>query len=387
MLLNVTRAVSTVYTISTGANWNQDMFAAIDATEVGQGPSRNFWPSLGLYFIILILLGRYLIVTLMTAIFVDAFEKSNIKAQILAKDASHEDAWQVRGRGKPRRQELPKVDSMFDPNRLEADSKRVKLSSLWNALHVQRLRLSDFEHEEELHHSILDLKHSAMEALHHASATMQQAAHHASETIHHAADAALHRGHHHPAHKQDLSRLSLAEQVARAVGHGKSLTPRKVEGVDYLGTIWYYTTALGSWRQRRAYHKKTILMLCGVEHRSARPSAVDRFVKADAGEAAAAAPAAASAGEDILEFALIPGANLELIHSREFEALEGMGVPCTSVFTIRVSMPFPDLSHRNAANMAHMTATKFRNLTREEEGDHLAHGIELYVCPETGALG
>ena len=58
-------------------------------------------------------------------------------------------------------------------------------------------------------------------------------------------------------------------------------------------------------------------------------------------------------------------------------------MPSQSLFAIRISMPFQDLSHRRAASIAHMTASKFRELTRAEEGDALAHGIELYLCPES----
>ena len=41
------RAVATVYTVSTGAGWNKIMFSSIDASEIGAGPIRNTWPSLG----------------------------------------------------------------------------------------------------------------------------------------------------------------------------------------------------------------------------------------------------------------------------------------------------------------------------------------------------
>ena len=322
------RAVSTVYTVSTGADWNRIMFAAIDATDVGKGPSRNYWPSLGLYFVVLIFLGRYLIITLMTAILVDAFEKSNIKAQILAKDAAQEDAWQVRGQGKPKRANLPKVENMFDEDRLENDTKRAKLNTLWNALHLRHLRLSDLiqadeHHPGNHHHSILDLGHNAVEAFHHATEAVQHAAHHASEVIHHAADSALHALH---LDHRVMHRPKSAESVANAVGHGKGLSqgPSKTyPGIDYLGTIWHYTTAQGSWRPRRAYHTRTILMLCGLEAKSVRPSAADVFARVESAEAANAASegggqqqGVADAQEEILEFALVPGANLELVHQK-----------------------------------------------------------------------
>ena len=56
--------------ICTGAGWNTLMFSAIDATKDGQGPSFNNAPTFGIYFVSLIILGRYLMLTLYTGVYV-----------------------------------------------------------------------------------------------------------------------------------------------------------------------------------------------------------------------------------------------------------------------------------------------------------------------------
>jgi hypothetical protein len=76
------RACASVYTISTGAGWNDVMYKAIDATESGMGPSRNNSPTLGIYFVCLVVLGKYMMLTLWTAILVDAFERATIWQQV-----------------------------------------------------------------------------------------------------------------------------------------------------------------------------------------------------------------------------------------------------------------------------------------------------------------
>ena len=90
------------------------------------------------------------------------------------------------------------------------------------------------------------------------------------------------------------------------------------------------------------------------------------------------------AGDEIRSFLLLPGANLELVHAKEFLALESIGLPCNTVFLVRATMQLPDLGakHDQKANIA---AQHYQKLIRSDEGANLSSGlgVELYLCPET----
>ena len=106
------RAFASVYQMYTGANWNEAMYQGIDTTEQGSGPSRNNSPTLGVFFICLVMFGKYLLLTLWTAILVDAFKRATIWKDVIAAEEGKAQLNLGIARNKPRRKEVSGVGAM-----------------------------------------------------------------------------------------------------------------------------------------------------------------------------------------------------------------------------------------------------------------------------------
>jgi hypothetical protein len=107
------RAFASVYQMYTGANWNEVMYQGIDTTEQGSGPSRNASPTLGVFFICLVLFGKYLLLSLWTAILLDAFERATIRKEVIAAEEGKAELNLGIMRNKPRRKEVSGVGAML----------------------------------------------------------------------------------------------------------------------------------------------------------------------------------------------------------------------------------------------------------------------------------
>ena len=86
--------------------------------------------------------------------------------------------------------------------------------------------------------------------------------------------------------------------------------------------------------------------------------------------------------DPVRAFVLLPVAHLELMHTKEFEALESKTTPSTTAFLIRIFMPLADPDARQIHHDE--TTTKlFQERSRIEDGEEQVHGVEMYLCPET----
>jgi hypothetical protein len=124
----------------------------------------------------------------------------------------------------------------------------------------------------------------------------------------------------------------------------------------------------GAWKQQRMYYRQTVMMLCDIEpsHKAGQDEGVT----------------ATEFMNPVKAFVLLPAAHLELVHAKEFEALESKMPPSGIVFLVRIFMPLADFNATKAEDDE--TAIKlFQQRSRAESGEEEVHGVEMYLCPET----
>ena len=344
---------------------------------------------------------------------------------------------------RPTRQQLPPVDSMFDEGKVEERAMQAKALSLWTALHQSRLGVSDIAAATSGSH---DVRHkigqvlgslreevgetfgrlSSTDRFRRLSSGGEQTTSVGTPREGSSSEASARFGR----LGQHFARVSSAASVAR---HTMQKRPtdkiRQYPGIDYLGQMWLYTAKMGAWRERNFYHRQTVVMLCSLDDAQSKPpdAAMGFQRNTSARSSAAGGWDAVSAGggfhragsaksgddffnrvssvksvtfgrvesfettatedvpallDEIEEFLLLPGAQVELIHAWEFEALESIGVPSSSIFVIRISLALPDLSAQRTTT-ENRTMAAFRSLTRAEDAQNSTSGLEFYLCPET----
>ena len=344
---------------------------------------------------------------------------------------------------RPTRQQLPPVDSMFDEGKVEERAMQAKALSLWTALHQSRLGISDIAAATSGSH---DVRHkigqvlgslreevgetfgrlSSTDGFRRLSSGGEQTTPVGTPREGSSSEVSARFGR----LGQHFARVSSAASVAR---HTMQKRPtdkiRQYPGIDYLGQMWLYTAKMGAWRERNFYHRQTVVMLCPLDDAQSKPpdAAMGFQRNTSARSSVAGGWDAVSAGggfhragsaksgddffnrvssvksvtfgrvesfettatedvpallDEIEEFLLLPGAQVELIHAWEFEALESIGVPSSSIFVIRISLALPDLSAQRTTT-ENRTMAAFRSLTRAEDAQNSTSGLEFYLCPET----
>lgn len=368
--------------------------AGIDSTGVGTGPWLNTNPTIGIYFVGILVLGRYLIFSMYTAILVDAYEKTEIRRKVLETEGGTKELWRSGELSiMPTRKELPQVEDLFDEAKVELIAKNGKLKSLWTALHARRLCLSDISSAKQQR----DSPASASEQITRLSSV---------------------EGFTRLSSLAGFVRVSSAASVALAA-NVKEAVVKKYDGLDFLGIVWQYTAQLGAWKQRKVYHKQTVVMLCQHEAHShpavfaprSRTRSVDRTTSAITAsfnrtasqefgrmssfhsvntknfEALESKEFQNDSKKDIVDeiedFVLVPGAQLELVHKREFKALENIGLPNSVVFVIRIFMPFQHMKTGRDTLGAQFRKVMSKLDDGQAVSDNALSGIELYLCPET----
>ena len=344
---------------------------------------------------------------------------------------------------RPTRQQLPPVDSMFDEGKVEERAMQAKALSLWTALHQSRLGISNIAAATSGSH---DVRHkigqvlgslreevgetfgrlSSTDGFRRLSSGGEQTTPVGTPREGSSSEVSARFGR----LGQHFARVSSAASVAR---HTMQKRPtdkiRQYPGIDYLGQMWLYTAKMGAWRERNFYHRQTVVMLCPLDDAQSKPpdAAMGFQRNTSARSSVAGGWDAVSAGggfhragsaksgddffnrvssvksvtfgrvesfettatedvpallDEIEEFLLLPGAQVELIHAWEFEALESIGVPSSSIFVIRISLALPDLSAQRTTT-ENRTMAAFRSLTRGEDDQNSTSGLEFYLCPET----
>jgi hypothetical protein len=116
------------------------------------------------------------------------------------------------------------------------------------------------------------------------------------------------------------------------------------------------------------YYRQTVMMLCDIEpsHKAGQDEGVP----------------ATEFMNPVQAFVLLPVAHLELVHAKEFEALESKMTPNGVVFLVRIFMPLVDFNATKTEDAE--TAIKlFQERSHAEAGEEEWHGVEMYLCPET----
>ena len=87
---NLINAMITLFIVSSEENWPNIMYAAIDATDIGKAPQKNYNPLAGLYFVCFIFIGNFFFMNLFIGVVFEQFNEAKKHggsfAAVLSKD-------------------------------------------------------------------------------------------------------------------------------------------------------------------------------------------------------------------------------------------------------------------------------------------------------------